>query len=413
MSRSTVRACLAPGTLVAPGEVLVATEIGDPVRGRVPCPAAPLLGGALARRGIPVRYAAVPQIGDAAEADTGAALFVTTTLHADGRSTALAAAADGVHGLAMAAARGAVTDWAAVTGSRRLLDAVSPWCPGASAALAQARAALARGPVHICGQLMASPAERAELEKDGAVFTGSLADIPNDGTVLIPAHGAGPFAAAAAERGLRVIDATCPLVAGAAAEARRFAERGDQVVIIGQEGLAVLPGLLAAAPGQAILAETRAGAGAVQVADPRRVSYLLAPGVPVEEASRPVSALQSRFPALRGPDPAGFCYAASDRIETVRTVAASADLVLVLGDEEDPDTRQLAALARASHAKAHVIGEVTSIQPSWLAGTSAVGLACSTAAPPGLATQVATALSGLGPLSVTRREVRTEVAGRD
>ena len=87
-------------------------------------------------------------------------------------------------------------------------------------------------------------------------------------------------------------------------------------------------------------------------------------------------------------------------------------MVLVLGSEDDPDTRHLAALARASHAKAHVIGDVAEILPAWLAGTSAIGLASSTVAPPGLAGQVTAALSGLGPLSVTTRAVRTEVAGR-
>jgi 4-hydroxy-3-methylbut-2-en-1-yl diphosphate reductase len=413
MSRSSARACLAPGTVVAPGEVLVATEIGDPAHGRLPCPAAPLVGGLLERRGLRVRYAAVPQSGDATQSDDGAALFMTTAVHRDGTSTAIGAAADRVDGLAMAAARGAVEDWSAVTATRRLLGAVSPWCPGARAALERAREAVGHGPVYVYGQLMASPQARAELEKEGAVFTSSLADIPNAGPVLVPAHGLSAEARAAATgRGLELIDATCPLVAGVQAEAHRFAERGDQVVLIGQAGLAVLPAVLGEAPGHAILAETRAGAGAVQVADPRRVSYVLLPGVPVEDTSVATAALRSRFPALHGPDPDGYCYAASDRAETVRTVAASCDMVLVLGAEDDPDTRYLTGLARSSHAKANVIGAVTEILPSWVAGTSAIGLAESTAAPEGLADQVTEALSGLGPLSLARRAVHTGVTGR-
>jgi 4-hydroxy-3-methylbut-2-enyl diphosphate reductase len=260
---------------------------------------------------------------------------------------------------------------------------------------------------------MASPQACAALEKDGAVFTSSLADVPDGGTLFFPAHGAAPeVRAEAAERGLEIIDATCPLVAGVQAEARRFAGRGDQVVLIGQSGHAVLPAILGQAPGHAILAETRVGAGAVQVADPRRVSYVLVPGVPVEDTAAATAALRSRFPALRGPDPDGFCYAASDRAETVRTMAASCDVVLVLGSEEDADTRYLTGLARSSHAKANVIGDVTGIVPAWLAGTSAIGIAESTAAASGLAARVTEALSGLGPLSVTTRRVSTEVAGR-
>jgi 4-hydroxy-3-methylbut-2-en-1-yl diphosphate reductase len=414
MSRSTARQCLAPGTVVAPGEVLVATEIGDPARGLLPCPAAPLVGGLLhRRRGVQVRYAPVPQSADASQSDDGAALFVTTALHQDGSATAIGAAANSVDAVAMAAARGAVEEWAAVTASRRLLSAVSPWCPGARRALDHAQQATSRGPVHVLGQLMAPPQDCAELEKAGAVFTTSLSDIPNAGTVLIPAHGAPPeLREQAAERGLDVIDMTCPLVAALQAECHRFAERGDQVVLIGQHGLAVLPTVLGEAPGHAILAETRAGAGAVQVSDPRRVSYLLLPGVPVEDTSVATEALRSRFPALRGPDPDGFCYAASDRAETVRAMAGSCAMVLVLGSEDDPDTRYLTGLARSSHAKANVIGAVTDIVPSWLAGAGSIGLVQSTVAPSGLAAQVTEALSGLGPLSVTQRVVHTEVTGR-
>jgi hypothetical protein len=110
MIRSSARECLAPGTVVAPGEVLVATEIGDPAHGRLTCPAAPLVGGLLYRRGVRVRYAPVPRSGDASQTDDGAALFVTTVLHNDGTATAIGAAASSVDGVAMAAARSAVEE---------------------------------------------------------------------------------------------------------------------------------------------------------------------------------------------------------------------------------------------------------------------------------------------------------------
>jgi 4-hydroxy-3-methylbut-2-en-1-yl diphosphate reductase len=414
MSRSTARKCLAPGTTVAPGEVLVATELGDPSGGLLACPAAPLVGGTLRRRGIRVSYAPVPRCGDASPSDDGATLFVTSALQRDGTATAIGAGANGVDGVALAAARAAVEEWSAVVGTRRLLAAVSPWCHGATHALQQARRALAAaGTVYIYGRLAASPQVRAQLEKKGAVFTSSLDDIPNGSTVLIPAHGLAPgLRDEATERGLDVIDATCPLVAGAHAEVRRFADRGDQVVLIGKAGHAAVEGILGQAPGRSIMVGSQAAAGAVTVADPRRVSYLPQPGIPVEDTTAVATALRSRFPALRGPDPDAFCYAASDRTETTRTVAASCDVVLVLGTEDDADTRQLTSLARSCHAKAHVIADVTEIAADWLAGTSAIGLAESTSASPRLAAQVTQALSGLGPLSVTRRQVTTEIQGR-
>lgn len=429
MSRTAARQCLAPGTTVAPREVLVATEIGDPARGLLPCPAAPLVGGVLQRRGQAVRYGPVPHCAEASQADDGAALFVTSSLHRDGAGTAIGAAAAGVDAIAVAAARAAVDEWSAVVSSRRLLAAVSPWCDGArrAAELAAQAVAGAPGPVYVLGELAGSPQARAELEAAGAVFTGNVADIPNGATLLIPAHGAAPSVLAqAADQGLRIIDATCPLVAGLQAEARRLAERGDQIVLIGQPGHAVVPGLTGQAPGQIELtgSGSPAGTGGLTGLDPRRVSYLLQPGIPVEEGATVAAALRSRFPALRDPDPDAFCYAASDRAETVRAVAAASDLVLVLGDAADPDTRQLATLARGADSatsarhglprggggKVQVISDPAAIMPSWLAGTAAVGLAESTSARPGLASEVTRALSGIGPLSVTTRRVTTEVA---
>ena len=159
------------------------------------------------------------------------------------------------------------------------------------------------------------------------------------------------------------------------------------------------------------MTESPSGVSAVGVSDPRRVSYVLQPGIPVEQTAPVSTALGSRFPALRGPDPDRFCYAASDREETIRAVAAASDLVLVLGVEDEPDTRRLAGLARAAHAKAHVIADVGQIMPSWLAGAGAIGLAETVSARPGLAGQVTTALSGLGALSVSRRRVSTEILG--
>src|SRR5262249_48678201 len=144
-------------------------------------------------------------------------------------------------------------------------------------------------------------------------------------------------------------------------------------------------------------------------ANPRRVSYVLQPGIPVEDTAPVSTALRSRFPTLRGPDPDRFCYAASDRAGTVRAVASACDAVLVLGADNDVDTRWLAGLVRGSGAKAHVVADVGAIVPDWLAVVAAIGLVQSTSAPSALADEVTAALSGLGQLSVTRRQVITEL----
>jgi 4-hydroxy-3-methylbut-2-en-1-yl diphosphate reductase len=413
MNRSTVREFLAPGTSVTPGEVLVSTEIGDPVRGPLPCPAAPLVGGTLARKGMRVGYGPVGHCADPLHDDGGAAVFVATCAQRDGSDAALAVAVSAADRLAKAAARSAVEEWAAVFGTRRLLAAASPWCRGATRALAAARRAVdGRRTVYICGQLAADRHAISELSQLGAVFVRSLDEIPDGATVLFPAHGvpAGVLAGAQA-RGLAIIDATCPLVGWAHSEAGKFAERGDDVVLIGRDDHAVVAGIAARAPGKTAVVSTPASAAALQVADPRRVSYLLQPGIPVEDSAAVAAALRSRFPALHGPHPDGFCYAASDRAETVRAIASASDVMLVLGSAGSPDARQLSGLARDCGARAHVIGATGDVLPEMIGGSGAIGIAESTSASPDLAAQVTTALSGLGRLSVTSRRVSTDVVG--
>jgi 4-hydroxy-3-methylbut-2-en-1-yl diphosphate reductase len=217
--------------------------------------------------------------------------------------------------------------------------------------------------------------------------------------------------AAAGARGLEVIDTTCPLVSHVHAEARKFAERGDDVLVIGQPGHAAVAGIVGQAPAVATLVSSPGGTAALRVTDSRRVSYLLQPGIPVEDSAPVVAALRSRFPALRGPHPDGFCYAASDRAETVHVIAAASDAVLVLGEPDEADSRRISALARDCGARTHTIPAVNDITPGMLTGVTAIGLAETTSASPALAAQVADALSGLGPLSVTSRRVSTAVVG--
>ena len=221
MSPPLARKCLAPGTTVAPGEVMVATGVGDPARGLLPCPAAPLVGGVLERRGVPIRYGPVPHYAEASQSDDGAVLFLTSALLAEGEATGIGAAANAVDGLAAAAARAAVEEWSAMVGTHRLLEGIGPWCEGAARALEQAQETLASagGPVYVYGWLAANGQARDDLAASGAVFVSSLSEVPDGSTLLIPAHGVPPAVwDEAARRGLRTVDATCPLVAAVHAE---------------------------------------------------------------------------------------------------------------------------------------------------------------------------------------------------
>ena len=417
MNRSAVREFQAPGLSVGRGELLVPTLVGDPARGPLPCPAGPLIEGSLLRKGWPCGLAPVPQLDDPGSDARGATVYLVTCPQRDGSTAALAAAASPDDRLAAAAASAAVEEWAAVVGTRRLLAAGSPWCSGARRALDAVRSAvidLADGghAVHIYGDLAAPPEAGDELAARGAEQVSSLAGIPQGDIVIFPAHGVAPdVRAEAAERGITVVDATCPLVAYAQEQAGRLADRGDDLVLIGHAAHAVAAGITGHAPGRAAVVESVAGTATLQVTDARRVSYLLQPGIPVESTVAVATALRSRFPAARGPHPDGFCYAPSDRAQTVRAIAADCDLMLVLGQADSGDARHLCGLARDGGARTQVIAGVGELTPAMLGGVSAIGMAESTSAPSALAGQVRAALSGLGPLSVVTRQVSSQITG--
>lgn len=414
MNRSAVQEFLAPDARVAAGEVLVPTQIGDPVRGPLPSPAAPLIGGTLQRRGQRVGYAPVGECADAASDAGGATVFVATCQQRDGTTAAIAAAASRGDRVAAMAARLAVDEWSAVFGTRRLLTAPSPWCAGAARALSKAQQAAAQHPaLHVYRELIADPGATAALAAGGAVFVQSLDEVPDGATVVFGAQGVpADVRAEAGQRGLGIVDATCPLIAWAQSEAGRFAGRGDDIVLVGQAGYAAVPGIEGQAPpGAVTLVSSPASVAAVHPADPRRVSYLLQPGIPVEDSAPVTAALRSRFPALHSPHPDGFCYAASDRAQAVRAIAEASDVMLVVGAPDSPDARQLSTLARACGTRTHLITCPADVSPDVLSGAGIIGLAQSTSAGAAAAGQVASAISGLGPLSVASRRVTTDVVG--
>jgi 4-hydroxy-3-methylbut-2-enyl diphosphate reductase len=205
-----------------------------------------------------------------------------------------------------------------------------------------------------------------------------------------------------------VIDGTCPFVAAAQTAASRAADRDQQVVLISQPGLAATEAIVSQAPGHVTVVETPAKTAAVQASDTRQMTFFVQPGVVLETAAPIVSALRSRYPAVKPTVPTEVCYAPSDRVGTIYSVALGSDVMLVLGDPNSPDAKQISAHARDSGTKVHIVSDVEDIKPSMLAGVLTIGVAESTSARAGLAAQVLTALSGLGRLSIARRRLSTE-----
>jgi 4-hydroxy-3-methylbut-2-en-1-yl diphosphate reductase len=412
MSRQDVREIPVASTSLKRGEVLVPRQIHDPLNGPLNCPAAPLVAASLAAKGRPNRLATLPPADWPGDAD--ARLFLVTCPREDGGTAAIAAAAPSGDALSASAARGAVEEWAAVSGSRSLLIAGSPWCSGALHGASAARQAASDGrdtgrQVYVLAPA-AMPAETAaELADLGAIVACSLDSVGPGDVVVFPAHGVtAQVRADATRRGATIVDATCPIVAAAQAAAARTADRGHQLVFVGQPDHAATEPIISLAPGRVTIVDTPANTAAIAASDSRPISYLAQPGLTLEAAAPIVSALRSRYPAARGAVPAEVCYAPSDRAGTIYSVALGSDLMLVVGDPTSADTRQMCGQARDSGTRVQVIGHVSDIKPAMLASVQTIGLAESTSAGAGLAAEVVEAVSGLGRLSVARRRLSTE-----
>jgi 4-hydroxy-3-methylbut-2-en-1-yl diphosphate reductase len=244
-----------------------------------------------------------------------------------------------------------------------------------------------------------------ELERKGAVFVQEADEVPPGSVLVLAAHGVTPTVREQAkDRDLRVIDATCPLVAKVHAEVRRYTGRGDTVLLIGHADHEEVEGTVGEAPDQVVVVEDAESARRVRPADPARVAYTMQTTLAVDEAEGIAQILRERFPTLSAPRTDDICYATTNRQQAIRTVADRVDLVLVVGSNNSSNSRRLVEVAQREGVPAHLIDDVGEVDLGWLAGVSRVGITAGASAPPHLVEQLVHCLGGLGP--VERRETR-------
>lgn len=239
------------------------------------------------------------------------------------------------------------------------------------------------------------------------MFVEELDEVPDAGIVVFSAHGVSPAVRReAGERGLRPIDATCPLVAKVHAEARRFARRGDTIVLVGHHGHQEAEGTVGEAPEQTILVQTVEEVERLSVSGP--VSFLMQTTLAVDEAATVVDALRARFPDLKGPDSDDICYATTNRQSAVRAVADEADVILVVGSGISSNSNRLVDIARRAGTPAYLIDDAADIDPHWLRDVRVVGLSAGASASQLIVAEVVEALRSFGTLEVFEREVTKE-----
>jgi len=266
---------------------------------------------------------------------------------------------------------------------RVLLASPRGYCAGVERAVETVKRALALygAPVYVRRQIVHNAHVVRELEADGAVFVDSVGEVPHGSHVVFSAHGVSPAVRRAADaRRLATIDATCPLVTKVHAQARRYAERGYRVVLIGHAGHEEVEGTTGEAPEAIVLVESVEDAERVEL-DAARLAYITQTTLSVDETHEIVGVLRRRFPHIEGPAREDICYATSNRQWAVKELVGEVDLLLVVGSRNSSNSLRLVEVARAAGVESHLVDDASEIDERWLDGAEVVGVTSGASAP--------------------------------
>jgi len=274
---------------------------------------------------------------------------------------------------------------------RLLLASPRGYCAGVERAVETVERALALygEPVYVRKQIVHNSHVIEDLRSRGAVFVDALADVPEGATVVFSAHGIAPAVRREAkDLRLTTIDATCPLVTKVHAQARRYADAGYALVLIGHAGHEEVEGTLGEAPDAIALVQSTEDAERVSLPSGRPLAYLTQTTLSVDEASEIIAVLRRRYPEIQGPAREDICYATSNRQWAVKELLSEIDLLLVIGSPNSSNSQRLVDVARADGTSAHLVDDVTGIDERWLEGCETVGLTSGASAPERLVADV-------------------------
>jgi 4-hydroxy-3-methylbut-2-enyl diphosphate reductase len=278
----------------------------------------------------------------------------------------------------------ALPDTPANTVERILLAAPRGYCAGVDRAVQTVERALQLhgAPVYVRKEIVHNKHVVQELRARGAIFVEQETEVPEGAVTVFSAHGVAPSVRANAQaRGLQTIDATCPLVTKVHVEARRFAEQGYTIVLVGHDGHEEVQGTMGEAPAQIVLVENESDVDALEVADPERVAYITQTTLSVDETGAVVERLKERFPSIVGPRTDDICYATTNRQAAVKQMAGSCDLVLVIGSRNSSNSVRLVEVSRDCGTEAHLIDNRGEVLEAWLQDKRVVGISSGASAP--------------------------------
>ncbi|WP_460572281.1 4-hydroxy-3-methylbut-2-enyl diphosphate reductase [Humibacter soli] len=281
--------------------------------------------------------------------------------------------------------RGRLKDNPGVGPKRVLLAAPRGYCAGVDRAVVAVEKALERygAPVYVRKQIVHNIHVVSTLEKRGAIFVDEVDEVPEGAHVVFSAHGVAPSVVqAASDRGLRAIDATCPLVTKVHREAVRFARDDFEILLIGHAGHEEVEGTAGEAPGHVTLVNGPDDVDRIEVRDPERVVWLSQTTLSVDETMETVRRLRERFPSLADPPSDDICYATQNRQVAIKKVAQDADLVIVVGSANSSNSVRLVEVALENGAKAaHRVDYANEVRQDWLDGVSTIGVTSGASVP--------------------------------
>jgi len=260
-------------------------------------------------------------------------------------------------------------------------------------------------PIYVRHEIVHNTFVVADLSAKGAVFVDEMDEVPPGSTVIFSAHGvAKSVQSEAAARGLRVFDATCPLVTKVHVEVAKMRAMGREVVMIGHAGHPEVEGTMGQAEDGMLLVQTVEDVERLAVRDPERLGYVTQTTLSMDDAAAIVQALKRRFPAIAEPKRADICYATQNRQDAVKFMAPRVDIVIVIGSETSSNSNRLREVAERFGVSAYLVDTAADLQPQWLAGKRRVGVTAGASAPEVLIEQLVARLRELGAGSVRTLE---------
>ena len=281
------------------------------------------------------------------------------------------------------------------------------FCAGVERAIEIVERALTQigAPIYVRHEIVHNRFVVEGLRSKGAVFVDELDEVPPGSTVIFSAHGVAKAVRADAEaRGLKVFDATCPLVTKVHVEVAKMLKQGLEIVMIGHRGHPEAEGTMGQADSHIHLVETVADVADLRVADPAKVAYVTQTTLSVDDAAQVVAALRARFPGIRGPKKNDICYATQNRQDAVKLMAPRCDVVIVVGSPNSSNSNRLREVARNIGTEAYMIDRAADLRPEWVAGKHRIGVTAGASAPEVLVNDVLERLKALGAARVSQLE---------